>query len=261
MEQKQIIIKRKALEILDKNEGFIVKNFPISSKYYSVKPFLVGEENDVAKFYLDDYINSMVVSCTPKTEVGIRSKFEYILEEQEKYGLSYWKVQDDNGEIVGITGLTYDEEEDEYEITFIFNRTGLCVPIVTCLYDIFFNKLELTKIIAYNLSYNIPSHAICKNLGMVPNNYVMKDDYVKDDYLTRFFETKDMFNSNKANSNRIRFSSRLNKPTDLHPNARRLGYYMKNVKDNLKLDYINNLSSIIKNRFPKKVVEEIFDLV
>lgn len=259
MDQKQIIIKRKALEILDENDGFIIKDFPISNRYYNVKPFLVGEENHVAKFYLDDYINSMVVSCTSKTEIGIRNKLEYILEQQQIYGLSYWKVQDDNGEVVGITGLTCDE--GEYEITFIFNRTGLCIPIVNSLYDIVFNKLEITKIVAYNLSYNTPSHTICKNLGMLPDNYVMKDNYIKDDYLTRFFETKDMFNSNQTNNNRIKYSSRLNKPTELHPNARRLNDYIKNVKNDLKLDYLNSLSSVIKSKFPKKVAEEIFGLI
>lgn len=259
MNQEQIIIKRKALEILDKNEGFIVKNFPIDNKYYSVKPFLVGEENEVAKFYLDDYINSMVVSCTPKTEVAIRSKLKYILEQQEKYGLSYWKVQDDNGEIVGITGLTYDE--DEYEITFISKKPGLFMPLINYLYNIFFNEIGIEKIIAYNLSYNTSSHALCKNIGMMPNNYVMKDDYVKDDYLTCFFETREMFNKHNNSLCKTRFSSRLNHPLDFHPNARKLSSYINTVKDNTKLDYLTNLSLIIKDKFPKNVVKDIFGLI
>lgn len=260
MDKEQIIIKRKAEQILHENQGYILRDFKIDDRLYSVKPFSVRDEDVVAKFYMDDYVNAMVLSCTPKTKIAIETKLNYILEQQEQYGLSYWKIQSCyNSDILGLIGITC--ENGEYELNCMAVGGCICVYVLYEIFGIAFEKLGIKKLISRALSYNIPSIVMSRRLGMIPDGLEKMNNYKKDEYLVRCTITKDLYEANRRkNPNIVDFSLRKSLPKDLHPNARMLGDYRKSCKVASIATYLDKLDAIIKSRYAKNIARQIFGI-
>ena len=200
-------------DLVAENNGVIIK-----TKHYIIRPLNIEDHKGLmTEMYTNRYVNSMVVPNTKMSEEGAETKLQSFIDQYEKDGLSCWAIEErGTNRKLGIAGITYmgDEPNNNVELNIALHPQcigqGIGRNIVEELkdhcFELLFNKLGFREVYAETLSYNTPSQALIRMMGMNPDFEIQagsgsylatQGEDKKDTFLTAFKFTKEMWERSK----------------------------------------------------------------
>ena len=164
---------------MDNKNMMFINMLPIKTDRLVIKQSSISDVEMLLKMDKQEETQEYLGGIKNKTR---EERIEFLKKKEDKFKdgiVSSLTVFKKDGTSIGFIGLKIDEENNDAEISYIFDRdycnNGFCTEACKELLDICFNKLELQSVFADTIEGNNSSKRVLEKLGFKYQNSSIKD--------------------------------------------------------------------------------------
>lgn len=132
-------------------------------------PFTGDDFDLLAELHADPEVQRYIGGAWPRE--AIQGRLDSYVAEQDRYGFSKWKVFLRDGTFVGRAGISFWDQNGEFELGYTFARAawgrGLATEAARAVVERFFATTNEARLHGFTDAENLGSRRVLENVGMV----------------------------------------------------------------------------------------------